>query len=89
MGNYSEIEKLFQGVLEEKDRFRISAVAEEICKKLKEAEFKAQCLEGKERHIETTESLLKIYSITFNEIMWKKILQQKGKILDCIDATGN
>ena len=89
MGSYSEIEKLFREVLDEKDRFKISASAELIRAKLKEAQFKEQCLEAKEDHLETTQSLLDIYSITFNQIMWKKIRQQMEKILDCIDAPGN
>ncbi|MCE3294767.1 MAG: hypothetical protein K0R65_481 [Crocinitomicaceae bacterium] len=89
MGKYSEIEKLFQDVLDEKDRFKIFAEAEEICKKLKETEFKEECSDEKEDCIDKTHNLLSIYSITFNEIMREKIRQQKDKVLKCIDAKDN
>ena len=87
MGDDSEIERLFQEVLDEKDRFKIATSVDVICGKLRDVKFKQQCREAKNNHIETTESLLNIYSITFNEIMWKKIRQHMMQVLDCIEVS--
>ncbi len=89
MGSYSEIEDLFREVLAEKDRFRISAAATQICEKLEKSYFKEECKELKERQIDATYNLLCIYSISFNEIMRERLQRQMGDVLKCIDISEN
>jgi hypothetical protein len=89
MKNYKEIERLFQEVLDEKDRFRISAEATVICNKLKETNFKPKCIGAKERHIDITQDLLNMYSINFNKIIWEKVQAQMHAVLNCIEVLDN